>query len=189
MFVEEITYGTLVGGRTEGVMAFTIQFGGDAAQGDELLDVVDAIYRHRRAFGKAIRLQGAFTEDNTLDVLTLIRSLKNAGYLVAALVDGERFHSWFSYLHYIIVETKVNRWIGFEANELWYHMDEDGIEELTIPEVSKQPELYVVPGPEVTPNGIFRFIKDSKRVWNVMLTPERPFVEMVAYTAYKEPTE
>ena len=179
MFVEEITYGTYVGGRSGGMMGFTIVFGGDPADDDELLDIIDAIYHHKRGFGKLVRFQGAFTSENDLDLFTLSRSLKNAGYFVSAIADGIQFFSWYGGIRYLIVETSKNKWIGFEANELWYHIDSDDAEELTLPELQKQPELYIVPGPDVTPNGIFQYTRAAKRTWNVWLTPEISYTELV----------
>ena len=181
MFVEEITYGTYVGGRSSGMMGFTIVFSGEPAntKTNELVDIVEAVYRHKRGFGKLVRFEGVFSEDNDLDLFTLSRSFKNAGYFVSAICNGIQFFSWYGGIRYLIVETDENKWIGFEANELWYHMDSDDTEELTLPELQKQPELYIVPGPEVTPVGIFNYMRTAKRTWNVYLTPVTSYIELV----------
>ena len=183
MFVDEITYGTFSGGVLNGHVGFTINFTGmPAVRGtDELAAVAEAIYRHRRGVTRTVFFVGSFTEENALDVLTLLRSFANAKFDVVAISDGARYFSWFTQLKYLIVDTSSDRFLGFEAGEIWYHIEEDGADDLVLPDIAVKPRMYLVAGPEVTPKGLFQFLKSSNHPWNVWLYPETPYVEIVSY--------
>jgi hypothetical protein len=181
MFLNEISYGTLLGGHFNGFMVFHLELTGEEDSGTEVADVLMAIRRHEKGPSRVVLLRGEFTQTNDLDLLTLVKSLRDGGYFVIAVTIGRRYHQWFKECSFVVAETEHAEWIGFEVGELWYLFESDSQPELSFPQMSKVPSLYLVPGPRTTPSGLMAFLKSAKYPWVVYLEPKQQIIEAVAY--------
>lgn len=170
MFIKGITYKTVWGGPTTGVFAFQVDLGGGAAKAGEVADAVMKIRTFPQGKQKVIRLMGTFNQENTLDVYTLVKALRDSAYHVQAISDGQTHFPWFSLLTWLIVEVGDELWTGFACNEFRYRFSKDssGIEPFIPPEVANsQTFLQIVPQEGVAGEQIFKFIREAKHPWSV----------------------
>jgi len=181
MFVNEISYGTILGGHLTGVVGLMVEVTGEEDTGEEVADILVAVRRHEKAAGKVILLRGEFTPANNIDMGTLVKSLTDAGYFVVIATTGRRYFQWFKNASFLIAETETLEWIGFEVNEIWYILHEDDQPELAIPQTAKLPTLYLVPGPKTSPSGLLSFLKRARFPWAVYLEPKQQLIETVSY--------
>lgn len=181
MFLNEISYGTLLGGHFTGVVGFQLELTGEEDSGSEVGEILYAIRRHEKGPSKLVVLRGEFTSANAIDLQTLVKSLKDTGYFVGAVTTTPKFFQWFKDVGYLIAETDHPEWIGFEVNEIWYLFYEDSQPEIILPQTAKIPTLYLVPGGKTSPKGMMAFLKHAKYPWAVYLEPKQQILEVVSY--------
>lgn len=180
MFVDSVSFGTMNGGSLSGLVAFIIELTGDIATEEELADLLIGLRRHEKGVIRSVILRGEFSHENADDLMTLARSLTNRKYQVYAQCDGKTYFQWFKNCVGVAVSTDAIEPLGFDVNEIWYRIEEDGAPEMTVPDMVKQPMLYVVPGPGVTAEGILRFVRNARNHWLVHLESKLEVFEMVA---------
>tara|TARA_R100001530_G_C4270257_1_gene142930 strand:- start:248 stop:805 length:558 start_codon:yes stop_codon:yes gene_type:complete len=172
MFLSGLSYGTLEGGSSNGLPAFTIWTSGEEASDEEIADILIAIRKQKKGVVRAVQFRGTFTEANDISILTLMQSLKNSKYIIGAVTAGRKYFNWMKSCDQVVAITSEPEWLGFAVHELWYDMVADGVEEVVFSEGEVIPRLYLVPGEAVTPEGIQEFILQAKYGWVVHLKPE-----------------
>ena len=181
MFTSQIKYGTLVGGSTQGVPAFTIELTGDEASDEEIADTLIALRRHKKSSLSAVQLRGVFTKENNVSLMTLVQSLKNSKYIIAAITEGNTYFQWMKDCHQVTAQTSNPEWIGFPVNEIWYELEEDSSPEISLPEdLEVKPRLYLLPSTNCTNAGIMKFLKQGKYQWTIQLEQMTSIEEAVS---------
>jgi hypothetical protein len=94
-----------------GFMVYDVLVG---AEGVDIIETMTRIKAHGE--GKLVRFHGDFTSENSDDMYTMSKSLRDMGYGLSVAVDGKHFFPWFTWINYLVVETsKV--WAGFDVME------------------------------------------------------------------------
>lgn len=181
MLVNDVTFRTSPGGISNGALGFEISFTGEAGAKDEVGEVLYAINRFDlgRMPAKLAILNGEFTPENGLDILTLVMTLKNVKFTVSALLTEFRYFPWIKDVDHVIAQTSEPRWPGFLIHELWYEINDDNPEAFAFPDMQTLPLLYVKPSEEVTADAVMRFIKSSSYPWKLFSPPTRELFEVV----------
>ena len=176
MFITGISYGTLFGGRWTGALSFNVDFNGSAAVGGELSEAIIKIRTAPQGKLKFICLTGTYTQANELDIYTFVKALRDSGYIVMAISDGQHHHSWFTLLNYLVVEIGDELWPGFACNELRYKFSatSSGEEPIAPAEIGAR---YVIPQNGVAQQRIFDFVHKAKNQWGI-ISRTKYFVEV-----------
>jgi hypothetical protein len=116
--IERISWENVDSGNLVGAMVYRVVVG----EGPH--DIVEAIARIRsHGVGKLVCFAGDFTLENSDEMFTLVKSLYDMGYGIAALSNGKIYFPWFTLVTYLIVTT-ATAWPGFKVQELrWQRAD------------------------------------------------------------------
>lgn len=186
MFVERLSFTTLVGGRAHGAPVLELRVGDSShpsLSNKKIRKEVLAAAENMRL--KVRRLQLSFTaggENDEGEVRELITVLKDHNFFIGVEVNGDTRPGFLDLANYITVYVNEPEWLNFKANEVFYIPVVE--EELIEPEFSewnvKNAFKYLFIKDRIEPKRLFTFLRESTYLWNVVYpllrTYEIPFL-------------
>ena len=158
---------------------------------NEIAEAILKIRSFDSGANKVVRVVGEFNPVNDINVLTLLTSLKNSGYLIIAETDGGLFHQWFTFpinvnnkitgtVDWLIVSLHAGEiWPGFQVNELRYVLDDYDNDEPILPERIEGVMLFLstfnIPLTDVEFTKTLDWIKRTKHKWQLWLSSNEIF--------------
>jgi len=167
MEVEEFTYGTLQEGASAGAPGFYLQ----AGKGETWrpIDILQKIRSIKTGPVKIIRL--AATDAPEEEILSLVKTLGDMGFVIQAVSDGGAFLRWYHNIHHLIVDISSPVWLGFNCQELWMDTGkQESVSDPTLPGGKIQGTMYYIK-PTGDSGEIYRYIVSSKIPWAVIPRP------------------
>jgi len=164
--VSKMKYGPLSGGLSSGMIAFQLWVGEEGVQEVSTKEIITWMYEAPKSAGpKIVRfvVQDALDE---AEMFSLVKTIKDWGYLVQVVVDGEQWHPWMGEGTYIIVHVHDPLWLGFGANELWFEpKGEETIADPVLPGGKIDGTLYYLIGKG---EDIWPYLMKSKIPWGLL---------------------
>jgi hypothetical protein len=153
-------------GMFKGAMGIELEFTGEKNTSSELTtQVIMSLLKEPLPKRKIIRISGPFNGlemDYQLD--TMIRALKDYGFLIQAIIDGKNSFPWLDSLNWLIIRTK-EPFVAWKSHEVWYCPDgEDEIMDLQLPQESI---LYLQPNRR-TIEQVEQFMLKSRWSWALL---------------------
>ena len=187
-WIESITYGPLNGGMNHGVLAFTVNITPNepVAGADEIADAIMLIRKFPTGTNKVVRVTGKFAPKNDINMLTLLTSLKNSGYLIIAETDGILFHQWFTFplsiegkmaptIDWLVVTLNKPVWPGFKVHELRYVLSGYDQVEPVLPKEVGGMQLYLIPPLNDAIEKSLSWIAKTDHKWRIFLSSPDEF--------------
>lgn len=164
--IEKIMWENMDSGSLVGAMVYRIVVGGGSH------DIVDGITRIKgHGKGKVVLLVGSFTLENSEELFTMCKTLRDMGYVVAALCDGRLYFPWYALVNYLIVST-AKIWPGFSVQEFRWNSPKA---QVVLPANPDSANMFV----EGVPEDMLAFIEASSLKWRMLFRTRVVNVEVL----------
>lgn len=177
-WIKEKYWAPINGGMFHGIVTAHIVFSGEEPERNGIINLVMSLQSDKEycsANLKNVSLEGKFPGNDTM--LTLIKTLKDLGFKIRVVSDGQFYRSWFAssedgknYIEWLVVEVGREPWPGFAVNEFRYHIDGDMDYVPIMP--ARFSAAYLVLGPKMKLSNVAEFSKKSKVAWSVFYSVE-----------------
>jgi len=159
-------YGPIKGGRNAGLLAFNIDLNPITGTIEDIVSRINA-WESRTKLVKLSASSGFEAAQQTFDILTLMRSLKDNGYQIMVSSYNPEYFSWFALADYLQIFVDDKPWIGFKCSEIVYTPFEDTLTEPKIsPSIALQANL-LVNGWGLPKDKVYEFLSKAKWNWNL----------------------
>jgi len=173
MTVQELFYGPINGGPFAGALAVHLALSHTGSMiGPPSL--IEKILNWPQGKTKILEVFGDLSSVPDTEMLGFCKALKDWGYNIMVFTNGQVWPSWFTLANWITVNIGPDPWLAYHCHELHFLMSDADTPEPTLPpSETNNTRLYVTPGPAVTMDNVFNFIKKSKREWSILIEPSR----------------
>jgi hypothetical protein len=163
MRVEKMSYGPFEGGLSGGIIGFIVQMGGPQHKEATPEEIITWMHKTKKGHGSKMIRFYLGSEIDEGEMLTLIKTIKDWGYIVQVVSPGTAWHPWMGEGTYVIVEINDPVWVGFGANELWYEPNpSETISDPVLPGGKIESTMYYIKG---TLDRIWEYIIGSSIPW------------------------
>lgn len=173
MWAESLTYGpSPFGGVNTGVYGFDLRLSGETPISKELTKIAVVLEKNRATGPNILFLSGKYNPDLSNLTLSFTTALKESGWFIGALSDGETRFPWFNNIdHLMVFPEDPTEWLKFRCNEfvakINAHSKPDSI---LLPPVWKGKTIYCNLSP-TNEKALIRFIKKSPIFWRLYVQP------------------
>lgn len=171
-WINEFKFGTIEEGRNRGTLAIQIDFNDIDPTKEDVVGLIKRIEDYPKGLYRNIAITGKYP-DNPQGFITFTRILQEHGYLIQATIDGNVYYPWLNYISWIVVKLNEPIWSGLAVHEIRLPFKENLIEPSESPKLV--PVRYIVLDKESNRKGAFKFLKNSKKEWGILLKSKGVF--------------
>jgi len=174
MNIAAITYTPIRGGPQEGICTVWMTLGeGTSIPPSEVVRQI--VEFNGSAALKHVTIGGDLSSENADIMFAFVKALRDFGYGIRVLSDGQIYPPWFTLATWIVVSTDpVTPWLRFQCQEIRHKIESPGDPEPPLP--ANLPPCYVL-GPDL--KTAVSFVRRSKIPWGVLISGPDQYMEII----------
>lgn len=165
--ITSVIFGDFPDNASLGIVGFMITTSGADLPASELADVIYAIRKNTYISTKTITIAGEFSQANLSGLYTMCQTLKDHGYVLRVISNGEEYFPWFDKVDYICTQVRDKiAWVKFSSHQIIYKLDPEELKEPSLPPINNLTMLYLDVS-EVDKEQVISFLSGAKHRWNI----------------------